>query len=233
MKVLGIQTKKLDNRSKQVINLGKEPGTKAYRLYDPEGKRVYVSRDVFEESKCWSWNHQEEKEPNSVSRFSVPSIQIAKEDNPDSPRRTQTYEIDDFQEVSPQSQSPKFVPDPANYDDSHEPKRFKSIRNVYETEEVELGDGLFLMGVDEPVTYKQAVKDKNWRLVMNKEIESIEKNSTWRLTELPVGHKVIGLKWIYKIKKDASGNTVKYKARLVTKGYLKNMESTSKKYLHL
>lgn len=36
MKIPSIHTKKLDNRSKQVVNFGKEPGTKAYRLYDPE-----------------------------------------------------------------------------------------------------------------------------------------------------------------------------------------------------
>lgn len=33
MKVPGVHTKKLDNRSKMTINLWKEPGTKAYRLY--------------------------------------------------------------------------------------------------------------------------------------------------------------------------------------------------------
>lgn len=55
MKVPSQHCQKLDDRSKQVVNLGKEPGTKAYRLYDPLTKRVHVSRDVtFEESKSWS-----------------------------------------------------------------------------------------------------------------------------------------------------------------------------------
>lgn len=38
--------------------------------------------------------------------------------------------------------------------------------------------------------------------------------------ELPDDHKVIGLKWIYKIKKDVEGKIMKYKARLVAKGYV-------------
>lgn len=38
MKVAGAHIKKLDDRSIQVINLGSEPGTKAYRLFDPVGK---------------------------------------------------------------------------------------------------------------------------------------------------------------------------------------------------
>jgi hypothetical protein len=35
-----------------------------------------------------------------------------------------------------------------------------------------------------------------------------------------VGHKPIGLKWVYKFKKDVSGMVVKHKARLVAKGYV-------------
>lgn len=41
-----------------------------------------------------------------------------------------------------------------------------------------------------------------------------------RLTELPEGHKVIDLKWIYKLKRDAGGKVVKHKARLVARGFV-------------
>ena len=34
-----------------------------------------------------------------------------------------------------------------------------------------------------------------------------------------MGHKAIGLKWVFKVTKDAAGNVVKHKARLVAKGY--------------
>lgn len=55
MKITAVHAKKLDDRSKVVINLGKEPRTKAYRLYDHVRKSVYVSRDVIiEEQKPWS-----------------------------------------------------------------------------------------------------------------------------------------------------------------------------------
>lgn len=38
MKIPSQHTQKLNDRSKQVVNLGKEPGIKAYRLYDPHTK---------------------------------------------------------------------------------------------------------------------------------------------------------------------------------------------------
>lgn len=59
MKIPSVHTKKLDDRSKKVVNLGKEPGTKAYRLYDPVSKRIHVSRDVvFEEAVAWPWENK-------------------------------------------------------------------------------------------------------------------------------------------------------------------------------
>lgn len=51
-------------------------------------------------------------------------------------------------------------------------------------------------------------------------MESIEKNKTWVLTDLPEGHKAIDLKWVYKLKRDTEGKIQKYKARLVAKGYV-------------
>lgn len=51
-------------------------------------------------------------------------------------------------------------------------------------------------------------------------MDSIEQNDTWKLTELSADRKVIRLKWVYKIKRDANGEILKHKARLVPKGYV-------------
>ncbi|KAF0889131.1 hypothetical protein E2562_022144, partial [Oryza meyeriana var. granulata] len=45
-------------------------------------------------------------------------------------------------------------------------------------------------------------------------------NQTWRLVPLLPGHRPIGLKWVYKVKKNAAGEVIKHKARLVAKGYV-------------
>jgi hypothetical protein len=54
---------------------------------------------------------------------------------------------------------------------------------------------------------------------MKAELKSIEENNTWMLSELPKNQQAIGLKWEFKVKRDPEGNTVKYKARFIAKGY--------------
>lgn len=61
---------------------------------------------------------------------------------------------------------------------------------------------------------------KVWIDACKEEIFSIEKNNTWELVFLPSGVKPIGLKWIFKIKRNADGSISKFKARLVAKGYV-------------
>ncbi|XP_076901931.1 uncharacterized protein LOC143556522 [Bidens hawaiensis] len=73
---------------------------------------------------------------------------------------------------------------------------------------------------DEPTTFKEATEKQEWLDAMKTELSSIEKNETWSLVELPVGHKEIGLRWVFKLKKDAEGKVIKHKARLVAKGYV-------------
>jgi len=58
-----------------------------------------------------------------------------------------------------------------------------------------------------------------WREAMVAEMDSIQANKTWELAVLPKGHKALGLKWVFKVKKDPDGRVTKHKARLVAKGY--------------
>ena len=71
----------------------------------------------------------------------------------------------------------------------------------------------------DPTTFESAVKDAKWWKAMDDEIEAIERNDTWELTNLPKGHKTIGVKWVFKTKIKENGEVDKYKARLVAKGY--------------
>lgn len=64
-------------------------------------------------------------------------------------------------------------------------------------------DCAFLAAVtttSEPTRYSEAVKEEKWREAMKKEIEALERSSTWELDILPPGKKAIGCKWVYKTK---------------------------------
>jgi len=69
------------------------------------------------------------------------------------------------------------------------------------------------------VTFEEAVKYSKWRIAMKIEIDAIERNETWELTDLPKGMKKIGVKWVFKTKLNENGEVDKCKARLVAKGY--------------
>ncbi|XP_024004089.1 uncharacterized protein LOC112081558 [Eutrema salsugineum] len=57
MNVEAVNLKKLDDKSHMLVHLEIEPESKAYRLYNPETRRITVSCDVvFDEKASWNWN---------------------------------------------------------------------------------------------------------------------------------------------------------------------------------
>jgi hypothetical protein len=79
---------------------------------------------------------------------------------------------------------------------------------------------LLLASEAEPATFEEALRYGNWRLAMLDEFTSIEDNDTWVLVDRPADVRPIGLKWVYKTKRDESGLISKFKGRLVAKGYV-------------
>jgi hypothetical protein len=75
---------------------------------------------------------------------------------------------------------------------------------------------------DEPLFYQEVVKGSNndkWKEAMKDEIKALERNATWDLIELPRDRKIVGCKWVYKLKKGVDDKVKRYKERLVVKGY--------------
>jgi hypothetical protein len=54
---------------------------------------------------------------------------------------------------------------------------------------------------------------------MVEEIESLYKNETCDLFKLPSGRNLVGSKWVFKKKMNATRHVEKFKAQLVAKGY--------------
>ncbi|KAJ9675422.1 hypothetical protein PVL29_024372 [Vitis rotundifolia] len=74
----------------------------------------------------------------------------------------------------------------------------------------------------DPVTYQEAIhcpQFTSWKEAMDDEMNSMYMNGVWDLIELPHGCKPVGCKWVFKTKRDSSGQIERYKARLVVKGY--------------
>ena len=78
-----------------------------------------------------------------------------------------------------------------------------------------LDSELHLASTGEPCSFAEAERSKAWQAAMREEIEVVERNKTWELVDLPHGHQPIGLKWVYKLKKNEAGEVMKHKAWLV------------------
>jgi hypothetical protein len=228
--------------------IGYESGSKGYRFFDPVTNKLVVSRDVvFEENTPWDWeslvlntgdkvtetfvvdhqfcdqtptistesNIEASSEPTAEGDLSASQGSAVGHDAvPSSPHTPLTSTAQTTGMVSPPVQSPQFS--------EGVPLRYRTLANLFDsTEEIQDFEysGLCMLAADEPKNFEQAIEQDCWRNAMEEEIKSIHQNETWEVTELPKDHKAIGLKWVFKVKRDATGKVVKYKARLVAKGY--------------
>lgn len=74
----------------------------------------------------------------------------------------------------------------------------------------------------EPNSYKQALADEDcgqWKKAMTEEYDQLIKNNTWELVERKPGLKIVDNKWVYKKKQGIEGTLIRYKARLVARGF--------------
>nr|GEV06751.1 putative ribonuclease H-like domain-containing protein [Tanacetum cinerariifolium] len=71
----------------------------------------------------------------------------------------------------------------------------------------------------EPKRVHQALKDPSWIKAMQVELLQFKLQKVWVLVDLPKGKRAIGLKWVFKNKKDERGIVIRNKARLVTQGH--------------
>lgn len=96
-----------------------------------------------------------------------------------------------------------------------------SLQNLYEVTKNLSNDLSFFchFAYIEPIRFEEVVQEKMQRFAMNEDIKSIKKNDIWKLLTLPKGKQFIGVKCIFKVKKNAEGKVERFKARLVVKGY--------------
>lgn len=171
MRVLGVNMNKLDDRSRAMVHLGKEPGTKVYRLYDPVNKRVCVSRDVvFEESRLWSWNKDKATQTSDTFVvFGLGSAETVGEnmqdyvDDNDAGSSVESDQESNSETSIDSSHTSSSSAGNVESESSREAQNYRTLTNIYaNTEEVELEDDeLFFVAADEPTSYKQASKEQS------------------------------------------------------------------------
>lgn len=219
--------KKLDDRSRTLVHMGIKPASKAYRLYDPKNRRTVMSRDVhFDETKIWEWkssgSETQEDQPGAF-RIAIGDYgnRGVRETEIEETEQDVDGEIIEEQEEGPSvdisdgadDMEEEFVP-LRRSTRVHKPLSY--LEDYVYLAEVE-GESLLLLLNDEPWDFNSFIEEKVWRDACDEEIAAIVKNKTWHLVDLPPGAKAIGLKWIFKIKRNTDGSINKHKSRLVAK----------------
>jgi hypothetical protein len=220
--------KKLEDRSRKMIFVGYENGSKAYHAYDPITKYVHVTCDVvFDEQAQWDWGSggDDGKLGGGDDVFMVEYTTTG----PVAPTM-------DGVDVAPTEESLLTAKaggtkvdddvDDENLDADHDndaPLRFCSMSDILTTPRFTpcalVAEELHVVSFNEPTSFTEAEHSLSWRKAIMEEMDSIEENGTWSLVDLPPGRKPIGVKWVFKVKRDEHGAVSKHKACLVVKGY--------------
>jgi hypothetical protein len=70
----------------------------------------------------------------------------------------------------------------------------------------------------EPYRVEDALRDSDWVLAMQEELNNFTRNEVWHLVPCP-NQNVVGTKWVFRNKQDEHGVVTRNKARLVANGY--------------
>ncbi|KAL8118026.1 hypothetical protein AgCh_015791 [Apium graveolens] len=76
-----------------------------------------------------------------------------------------------------------------------------------------------LLSKEEPKKVEDALKDADWVMAMQEELNEFKRNKVWKRVPRPKNRSIVGTKWVFRNKTDYDGTIIRNKARLVAKGY--------------
>lgn len=212
------KVKKWDSRSRKMIFLGYCDNSKGYRLLDIKSRTVMKSRDVIflENSVKRDFVTVPLSSPESEKQVSSDVLESDADDNSD----LSTHTAVEHSEVEV-TDDPDYVPErPIDLPErSNITLRPRNKKNA-ETEPKTYICSNDVSSCSVPQTYTEAIMSKDsqlWVESINEELKAHDDNGTWQLVEKPPEAKVIGCKWVFRIKDEQSGP--RYKSRLCAKGY--------------
>lgn len=205
--------KKLDSKSQKLIFIGYCENTKGYRFILPNSRKAIKSRDaIFLES--------------TVKRDYVPIELTTNEcsiQNKDCEELSSDDSFNTVTENKSQSDS-EYFPD-ESIESSPERNITVRTRRQYKLASQEQEENSYLcfdeqLNNEVPDNYEEAMKSvdaSKWITSIKEELDAHQQNKTWTLVDKTPDMRIIGCKWVFRIKEESSGQ--RYKSRLCAKGY--------------
>lgn len=81
---------------------------------------------------------------------------------------------------------------------------------------------LSILEIPEPRSHREAKSTPHWpewEKAFEDEIKSLQENNVWNVVIRPAGRKVVGGKWVCKVKGNAIGEVERFKVKYVAKGF--------------
>jgi hypothetical protein len=211
--------KKLEDRGRKMIFISYESGSKVYLTYNPITKHVHVTHDVvFDEQAQWEWGSGSDdgKSGSGGDVFTVEYTTMGPAAPTMDGMDEALIEESPFPTIASDAEVENDVNDEnldANHDDDA-PLRFSSMSDILAT----LGfiplalvaEELHVASFDELTSFAEAERNLSWRKAMMEEMDSIEENGTWSFIDLPPGHKLIRVKWVFKVRQDEHGASTRH-----------------------
>lgn len=178
---------KLDFKASTCIFLGYGDQEFGYRLWDPKMKKVIRSRDVvFNENQFYDFNPGTTSDKCSRSSdVIVPTPDENDHVREEVPEAEQEEEDEDFDQGDSQ-QAEELGNDSSS--EIHSPEVRRSERGLVPSRKYPESEYLLLTEEGEPETFQEAISLENkqaWMQAMQEEMESLQKNNTYDLVELP------------------------------------------------
>ncbi|KAK9207149.1 hypothetical protein WN943_017434 [Citrus x changshan-huyou] len=237
---------KLDFHSQKCLFLGYNPLHKGYRCLTKSGKVYVAAHIVFNES---DFPYSElfsssESSSNSLSSYS-PSVCILNDSGlhqssatspasaelptPHSPQHAHQAShlpcpspiSDSYNSTSSHSSSHNALANPSDELQSSSQPIISTHQMVTRAKSGIFKPKTYLTATQdlEPVSVKAALIDTKWKMAMPEEYNALQKNGTWTLVPAETATKLVGNKWVFRVKYNPDGSISKYKARLVAKGF--------------
>ena len=208
--------KKLDDKTQKFRFIGYTGTAHNYRVWDEETRRCYIRHDViFNESDFGKPKRSMSAKPSEEKQTKL-ELEIVK---PEKDEEEQMQEESNEQQVQEERQEGEI----RRSQRVKKPVIRYGFQDVADISTIQAQHVAFRASeIDEPTTIEEAlsgVHSKQWKTAADAEYQSLMENDTWELVNLPEGRKVVGCKWIFRVKYDGKGKVERFKGRLVAQGY--------------